>query len=1181
MRLSKIKLAGFKSFVDPTTVQLSTNLTGIVGPNGCGKSNTIDAVRWVMGESSAKHLRGASMSDVIFSGSSSRKPVGQASVELVFDNSEGKLEGQYSAYAEIALKRQVTRDGQSQYFLNGTKCRRRDITDIFLGTGLGPRSYAIIEQGMISRLIDAKPEEMRVYLEEAAGISKYKERRRETENRIRHTRDNLDRLNDLREEVEKQLEKLQRQSRTAEKYKTLKIDEKKYRSELLGLRWREYHDALNSFDERLEERTNNVASADEARAEAEENIATMREKRKEVEGELNEVQAKFYAVGADITRAEQSIQHAREEREKRSRELQRIEEESAEIKTNIENDEERIKEVEVALADAGPTIERVQREQEEATESYEQAESDFQDALATWEELSADHSEQETISQVEQARLEELKKKVADLKLRDERLQREKGELSERGSDSALNTLISEQQAKNTEELALRTQLDNAGKSLAQVREKVIQAAQSLDVKRTKLQSSSGRLSSLQALQQAATGGSEKKKIEWLEKNGLADAPPLLKLLDIDKGWEKAIEAVLGDFLDAVCVDDYDALSKKLGNLPQSGINVVKDGVRGDSPEGQPDGQPKDQPKDQAEERWLATMVSSRAGIAELMHGVTICETTEEAFEARDSLSAGESVVTKDGLWMGRHWLCVRSDDGSGSVLERQEELDTLVEQIRLLKDDISSLEAEHEQYKQQVVERENNRDKLQTLINTRHREISTIAGKIESARAQIDQAGERATKVDAELEEIEAVTARSDREHQEASRRSEEAEKRLHQLQQQLAEMDERRLQGRTLRDDARQKLDHVRQSGQATIVKLESMKSGRESIEQNRERMQRQLTQLEVRRSELDQQQQPDNNEIEQLKTEHLALLRSRSEVESLLQAARKQLEEHDIQQRTQEQNRHRLEQQAQQARELLQQVNMESQESRVRLKTIDEQLTEAGVDREELMPTIPEEATVKEWAEHLAEVERKIQRLGPINLAAIEEYQEQQQRKEYLDEQYKDITEALETLEDAIGKIDRETKAMFRETFDAVNGKLQELFPRLFGGGQAKLELTSEDLLEAGVAVMARPPGKRVSSIQLLSGGEKALTAVALVFAFFHLRPSPFCMLDEVDAPLDDANVARFAKMVEEMSSQVQFIFITHNKVTMELSNQLMGVTMQEPGVSRLVSVDVDEAVELAVA
>lgn len=1169
MRLSKIKLSGFKSFVDPTTLQLSSNLTGIVGPNGCGKSNTIDAVRWVMGESSAKHLRGASMADVIFSGSSSRKPVGTASVELVFDNSKGKLEGQYAAYAEIALKRAVTRDGQSQYFLNGTKCRRRDITDIFLGTGLGPRSYAIIEQGMISRLIDAKPEEMRVYLEEAAGISKYKERRRETENRIRHTRDNLDRLNDLREEVEKQLERLQRQSRTAEKYKTLKVDEKKFRAELLGLRWREYHNALNSFDDRLEERKANVTQADEARAEAEEGIATMREQRKERESELNEVQGKFYEVGANITRAEQSIQHARDEREKRARELQRIDEETAEIKANIEADVERMQEVDVALAEAGPTYERVEREQEEATHSYEQAESDFQDTLASWEELSSDHAEQETISRVELAKLEELTKKVADLKLREERLQRERGELSERGEETALNALVTEQQSKNKEELALKTQLDTASKNLAQAREKVNQSELSLDSKRTELQNSKGRLASLQALQQAATGGSEKKRLEWLEKNGLSDAPPLLKLLDIDKGWEKAIEAVLGDFLDAVCVDDFDTLSKKLGNLPATGVSAVRDGIEENASE-----------KAQ-EEKWLATMVSSRAGIAELMHGVTICETTEEAFEARDSLQPGESVVTREGLWMGRHWLCVRSDDGNGSVLARQEELDNLNEQTVLLKQDINTIEQELEQQKRQVVERENNRDKLQTLINTRHREISTIAGKIESARSKIDQAGVRASKVDGELEEIEAVAARSEREHKESSARAEEAEKRLHQLQQQLAEMDERRLQVRELRDETRQKLDQVRESGQATVVKLESMKSGRESIEQNRQRMTRQLTQLEARRKELDGQQQPDNGEIEQLKTQHLALLRSRSEVESSLQAARKQLEEHDNQQRIQEQNRHRLEQQATQARELLQQVNMESQESRVRLTTIDEQLTEAGVNREELMPTIPEEATVDEWAEQLAEVERKIQKLGPINLAAIEEFQEQVQRKEYLDEQHQDITEALETLEDAIGKIDRETKAMFRDTFDAVNSKLQELFPRLFGGGQAKLELTSEDLLEAGVAVMARPPGKRNTSIQLLSGGEKALTAVALVFAFFHLRPSPFCMLDEVDAPLDDANVARFAKMVEEMSSQIQFIFITHNKVTMELSKQLMGVTMQEPGVSRLVSVDVDEAVELAVA
>jgi len=381
--------------------------------------------------------------------------------------------------------------------------------------------------------------------------------------------------------------------------------------------------------------------------------------------------------------------------------------------------------------------------------------------------------------------------------------------------------------------------------------------------------------------------------------------------------------------------------------------------------------------------------------------------------------------------------------------------------------------------------------------------------------------------------------------------------------------------------RREARENLDQVRDSGQATIVRLESMKSARESVEQNRTRMQRQLNQLVARKEELESQQTPDHGEIEGFKAEHLTLLRSRSEFETILQQARGTLEAHDEKLRGEEQNRHKLEQAATQAREQLQQVNMESQESRVRLKTIDEQLAEAGVNREELMPTIPDGATVQEWSEQLAEVEGKVQKLGPINLAAIEEYQEQLQRKEYLEQQHQDIVDALETLEEAIHKIDRETRALFRDTYDAVNTKLQELFPRLFGGGQAKLELTSDDLLEAGVAVMARPPGKRVSSIQLLSGGEKALTAVALVFAFFHLRPSPFCMLDEVDAPLDDANVGRFAKMVSEMSSQVQFIFITHNKVTMELSKQLMGVTMQEPGVSRLVSVDIDKAVELAVA
>ncbi len=1166
MRLSEIKLSGFKSFVDNTSLKLPGNLTGIVGPNGCGKSNTIDAVRWVMGESSAKHLRGVSMDDVIFSGSSSRKPVGQASVELVFDNSAGKLGGEYAAYTEIAVRRRVTRDGQSQYFLNGTKCRRRDITDIFLGTGLGPRSYAIIEQGMISRLIEAKPEDMRVYLEEAAGISKYKERRRETENRIRHTRDNLDRLNDLREEVEKQLNHLQRQSRAAEKYKTLKTEEKQFRAELLGLRWLEYQGALDSFEERLGEREQNVALAIEKHEASEEAIEQMREQRIELDRELNDVQGQFYALGAEITRAEQSIGHAREEMRKREAELSRIEEALAEAARNITSDQAQIEEIDQALTDAGPTREKVEQELALASENYQLSEQKFQEVYALWEELSATLSEQENIAQVQQGRAEQLQKNLHDLTSRSERLQREKSELSSPATAAAITALATELQTKESDEKLLREKLDQATRTLAQAREESIASADDLDKQRTELQNASGRLASLEALQQSALGGSEKSRNEWLEKHDLSDAPLLAQQLDIDEGWSKAIEVVLGDFMDAVCIDDFDNMSRHLVNRPDSGMKALRDNV--------------DQSAE-SDDQLLASMVSSKAGIAELLHGVTVCEDLEEAMQSRDSLAPGESIVTRDGVWMGRHWLCVRPTDENGGVLARQEEIDTLKINTEQLEQSIVELESLVATQKQRVMECESERDKCQELINARHREVSTLSGKLESARSKLDQSNKRAAVVDKEAEELSMSIARTTREQSESQQIGDEASQKLQVLRSRMTDVEAQRGEVQAQRNEARTSLDQTRESGQSTIVKLESMKSGRQSIFQNLQRMQHQQQQLTARRSELNEEEQPDSSEIDLLKAQLDEFIDSRTSVEAELRQARQKLEEHDRQLREQDQTRNRLQQDVTNARELVQQVNMESQESRVRLKTIDEQLAESGVNREELMPSIPEHATVAEWAEQLEALELKIQKLGPINLAAIDEYQEQIERKEYLDGQYEDITKALETLEEAIQKIDKETRAMFRETFDIVNNKLQELFPRLFGGGQARLELTGDDLLDTGVAVMARPPGKRVSSIQLLSGGEKAMTAVALVFAFFHLRPSPFCMLDEVDAPLDDANVERFAKLVAEMSSQVQFIFITHNKVTMELSTQLMGVTMQEPGVSRLVSVDVDEAVELAVA
>ncbi|MEM7256372.1 MAG: chromosome segregation protein SMC, partial [Pseudomonadota bacterium] len=1142
MRLSEIKLSGFKSFVDHTSIKLPGNLTGIVGPNGCGKSNTIDAVRWVMGESSAKHLRGESMDDVIFSGSSARKPVGQASVELVFDNSAGKLGGEYAGYSEIAVRRKVTRDGQSQYFLNGTKCRRRDITDIFLGTGLGPRSYAIIEQGMISRLIEAKPEDMRAYLEEAAGISKYKERRRETENRIRHTRDNLDRLNDLREEVEKQLNHLQRQSRAAERYKEYKTEEKQLRAELLGLRWLEYHSALDSFEERLQQRQEGVEQAEGKLETAEQTIEDMRERRIELDGELNDIQGQFYALGAEITRAEQSIGHAREEQRKREAELTRIEEALQEAVDNIDADKTRIEEIDIALAEAGPTRDKVEGEIAEATDHYQQSEQRFQEVYALWEELSAEVAEHENVEQVQHGRAEQLEKNLTDLTSRRERLDREQTEISARGLVAEIGELATRLSAKETEEKALHSTLDGATRALTVAREQARVINEELNESRTELQSAGGRLASLEALQQAALGGSEKSRKEWLAEHNLQDAPLLAQQLDIDEGWGTAIEAVLGDFMDAVCVDDFDTLSSRLAgtdNTPDSGIKALRDNA---------------DEADNNNEQMLASMVSSTAGIAELLHGVTVCDSLEEAMRSRDSLAVGESIVTRDGIWMGRHWLCVRPTDENGGVLERQEEIDNLRVKIESLETTVVKLESKQVEQKELVASCETDRDKCQELINARHREVSSLSGKLESARSREEQGNRRIVAVEKELDELSASHARTHRELSEARQAGGSAQQQLQVLRSRMTDIEAQRGEVTTQRDSAREALDQVREGGQSTIVKLESMKSGRESILENLQRVEHQQRQLIARQRELDAEEQPDVSEIDALKAQLDESVARRTTVEASLRAARQTLEKHDQSLREHDQIRNRFQQELTQARDLVQQVNMESQESRVRLKTIDEQLAEADVNREELMPTIPEEATVSEWATRLEALELKIQRLGPINLAAIEEFQEQTERKAYLDEQYEDIIQALETLEEAIAKIDKETRSMFRETFDIVNAKLQELFPRLFGGGQARLELTGEDLLETGVAVMARPPGKRVSSIQLLSGGEKALTAVALVFAFFHLRPSPFCMLDEVDAPLDDANVERFAKMVSEMSSQVQFIFITHNKVTMELSNQL---------------------------
>jgi chromosome segregation protein len=1167
MRLSKIKLAGFKSFVDPTSIALPTNLTGIVGPNGCGKSNTIDAVRWVMGESSAKNLRGDSMTDVIFNGSNSRKPVGQAAIELVFDNSDGTLGGQYAEYNEISIKRTVTRDGQSLYHLNGSRCRRRDITDIFLGTGLGPRSYAIIEQGTISRLIEAKPEELRTFLEEAAGISKYKERRRETETRMRHTRDNLDRLNDLREELEKQLNHLQRQAATAERYKLLKGEERTFKGQLQALRWRSLDGEMKGREGQLrEEETALEAQVARQRA-AEAELEVKREAHVDATEAFNQVQSEYYGIGADIARMEQTIQHARERYQQQRQDLEQLERSWNEAQVHIDKDSSRIQELDFALAELEPQHELAKEAEELSTATLAEAEQQMQEWQAQWENFNQEANAPAQASQVERARIQQLEQQDGQLQQRLKRLEEEQGNLSAGNLDEEIE-LLSERKAEGEMKAEmLQEQLATAIARINEQREQNHQDNRSLDEVRGELQSKRGRHASLEALQQAALGKRQGAVSEWLASQNLAEAQRLAQGLTVADGWERAVECVLGDHLEAVCIDGMDPLLGTLGSLQHGSLTLFDTTLRSAATSGD---------KGVA----LLSKVESSWSLGALLSGVYVAESLQEALAMRGSLAGHESVITRDGLWLGSSWLrVVRDADERSGVLHREQELKELTEALAVLDERSEALQQGVEQGRAQLKQLEEERESSQRQLNEANRAQSDINSQLSARQARAEQVANRRERLQSESAELRQQIV--DNEAQIKSSRST-----LHHALEQMEELALKREELMQRRDELRERLEQSRQQARGErdaahelTVRIQTMRTELDSTRQGLERVDQQLSQFAERREELKLALAEGDMPIQEKSLELESLLEKRMQVEERLNAARRQVGDIDHALRELEGERHKAEQAAQNIRNGLERLRMTWQESKVRRQTLQEQLGEGGFEVEQVLEALPPEANIQEWESQLEAIGQRIQRLGPINLAAIEEYEQQSERKNYLDAQNADLIEAMETLENAIRKIDRETRTRFKETFDKVNKGLQEKFPRLFGGGHAYLELTGDDLLDTGVTVMARPPGKRNSTIHLLSGGEKALTAVAMVFAIFELNPSPFCMLDEVDAPLDEANVGRFCKLVKEMSEQVQFIFITHNKATMELATTLAGVTMHEPGVSRLVAVDVAEAMQLA--
>ncbi len=1159
MRLKCIRLAGFKSFVDPTTVNFPSNMAAVVGPNGCGKSNIIDAVRWVMGESSAKNLRGESMTDVIFNGSTSRKPVSQASIELVFDNSDGTLVGEYASYAEISIRRKVTRDSQNSYYLNGTKCRRRDITDIFLGTGLGPRSYSIIEQGMISKLIEAKPEDLRNFIEEAAGISKYKERRRDTENRIRRTHENLARLTDLRDELGRQLERLQRQAQAAEKYQEYKAEERQLKAQLSALRWQALNEQVAQRESVIGNQEVGFESlvADQRSADAA--IERLRDGHHELSERFNLVQGRFYSVGGDIARVEQSIQHGQQRLRQLQDDLREAERARLETESHLGHDR-------TLLATLGEELEMLEPEQEitlaaaeESAAALEDAETAMHGWQEQWDAFNLTSAEPRRQAEVQQSRIQQLETSLERLAERQRRLGEERQLLAADPEDAAILELSEDLAAREMAFEELTAEEEQLIERLEQLRVDLQQATQAQQQAQGDLQRLNGRLASLEALQQAAldpgTGTAE-----WLRDHQLSERPRLAEGLRVEAGWEMAVETVLGADLNAVLVDDFAGLD--LAGFSQGDLRLVSPGADVTRIPGS-----------------LLDKVDTQVDLTHWLGQVKPVETLDDALALRGQLGAGESLISRDGYWVGRDFLRVRrASEAESGVLARGQELQRLEAEREEREATLAALDEQLLTQREQQRTQEDNREQLRRRLQDEARQQSQLKAQLSAAKAKVEQLTLRRTRLDEELTELA---------EQRAMEQETLGESRL-QLQDALDSMaldTEQRELLLAQRDSLRERLDRVRQEARQhkdhanqLAVRLGSLRAQHDSTRQALERLEMQSERLTEKREQLSLNLEEGAAPLEELRMKLEELLEKRMVVDEEMRTAKNALEDADRELREAEKRRTQAEQQSQLLRGQLEQQRLEWQSLTVRRKALQEQLHEDGYDLDGVLATLTADANEKAAEEELERIAARIQRLGAINLAAIDEYQQQSERKRYLDAQDADLVEALDTLENVIRKIDKETRNRFKETFDQINGGIQALFPKVFGGGSAYLELTGEDLLDTGVTIMARPPGKKNSTIHLLSGGEKALTALALVFAIFKLNPAPFCMLDEVDAPLDDANVGRYARLVKEMSQTVQFIYITHNKIAMEMADQLMGVTMHEPGCSRLVAVDVEEAMAL---
>jgi chromosome segregation protein len=1167
MKLKKIKMSGFKSFVDPTTIVLQGSLTGVVGPNGCGKSNIIDAVRWVMGEISAKQLRGESMSDVIFNGSSTRKPVGQAAVELIFDNSDASLGGEYAQYGEISIRREVDRNGFSDYFLNNASCRRKDITNIFLGTGLGPRSYAIIEQGMISKIIEAKPDELRIMIEEAAGISKYKERRRETENRIKHTKENLLRLNDIREELNKQLKHLKSQANAAERYKKLKQEERLTKAQLHALHWQELSNKLATQEGLIKNEELQLENKTTESHALNARVYQLREQRNVDAEKLNEIQESHYKVGANIARLQQQIQHINERREQLTKDLSQANQVWQETITHQTADQNQIELLSSEKIKLEAEIAQLQITAAKSQQELQDSEQRMQLGQQNWDSFNSSAAQILQRFEVEQTRIGNLDQKISREMLDLEKLKAELASLDFTAltiESNALNNRFEDSRDKYEKlhgDLAAKQQQITAQRDINN------KLAVSLDQTRNKLQTLTGRRSSLEVLQQTALGKNDAVLVDWLKKNDLDQKPRLAQELQVVPGWETAVETVLDVYLEAICVDDVSDVVSAINTLKQG--NLVLFDTASQAPA-----------QTASQTITLLSKVNSNLPINNLFQGVYAAENIAEALAFRSKLGPGESIITKDGIWLGAGWVRVAYDNNQKSgILQRERELQELVLIVKQEQDNCTNQENEFTFQQNVLAVLEHEYQVLQQQLRLFTTEYSEAQSQVSAKQTQLNHLREREKILNQEVEAHEQ-NIRDDK------RQLDEIQKSWQEANEQKAIDESERKTQIEYRDQIQQELLAVReranqeQQNVADIAtRQQILQKQLDYLAQSLERANNRLVGLKEQQANIESSFAENEAPLGNFKQELENELEQRLKVETELTLAKQKVSDVEHELRELEHKHAGYQETIEQIRMSLEKLRTQRQGLQVRSTTYQEQIDELELQLENVIAEIPENASVNEWEEKSVRLISRIERLGLINLAAIEEFEKLEERKTYLDEQNQDLVNALNALEAAISKIDQDTKEMFKEAYDSINQKFQDLFPKVFNGGKASLEQTTNDLLETGVLIMAQPPGKRNSSIHLLSGGEKALTAISLIFSIFQLNSAPFCMLDEVDAPLDDVNVSRFCSLVKEMVQTIQFVFVTHNKLTMEIAEQLIGITMQEAGVSRIVTVDIDTAVALA--